>query len=351
MNEHLQRILRCPITRDGLREMSMDEIEEANSRISKGELIHYGGTLVRRNIRSAFISLNGQFAYPVEGGIIILLESLAIVLNKDAADGNREDCLRKEKQDVRDFYDQIGWHKGEGGQFVDALKFEDLRPVSKDYIHKCHLRVNRHLKPSGKYLVDAASGPVQYPEYLSYSSGYDFRICVDISFVALKEARRKLGDRGIYLLADVTNLPLQDNLADAVVSLHTVYHVPKNEQGQAFREIYRVLKPGSSAVVVYSWKGHSFFMDVMFLPHRISRRFKALIRSTLRQERSLPANKSSGPSGPKLYSHAYDYKWFVRQKSGFEFDILVWRSVSVPFLKTYIHNKLFGKQRDGSIIG
>lgn len=32
------------------------------------------------------------------------------------------------------------------------------------------------------------------------------------------------------------------------------------------------------------------------------------------------------------------------QKYGFDFDILVWRSISVLFLKTYIHGALLGKQ-------
>ena len=35
-------------------------------------------------------------------------------------------------------------------------------------------------------------------------------------------------------LADVTNLPLKNDIVDAVVSLHTIYHVPKDEQRKAF---------------------------------------------------------------------------------------------------------------------
>ena len=194
--------------------------------------------------------------------------------------------------------------------------------------------MNRYLKPGGKYILDVASGPIQYPEYLTYSSGFQYRICVDISFLALKEARRKLGDKGIYLQADITNLPLKDNLIDAVVSLHTVYHVPEDEQDVALQEIYRVLLPGSSAVVVYSWGSHSFLGQVHEKIMRMAKAFNP--KKTFK--------KASEVSGPKLYFHAHNYNYFKKQKWEFDLDILVWRSLNVSFTRKYIHNWLLGKQ-------
>ncbi len=69
------------------------------------------------------------------------------------------------KQQVRAFYDQVGWKTVGEGVYQNA-RYEDLRPVSREYIHRCHLRVNRHLTSIGDLLLDAGSGPVQYPEYL-----------------------------------------------------------------------------------------------------------------------------------------------------------------------------------------
>jgi SAM-dependent methyltransferase len=117
------------------------------------------------------------------------------------------------KQDVRKFYDDIGWKEIGEGVYQNA-RYEDLRPVSWDYIHKCHLRVCRHLSPNGRYLLDAGSGPIQYPEYLEYSRGYQARVCADISIVALAEARQRIGDRnsggqGLFVVADVANLPFR----------------------------------------------------------------------------------------------------------------------------------------------
>ncbi len=180
--------------------------------------------------------------------------------------------LRAEKKILQDFYDSIGWQKErqEAASFVDALKWEDLRPVASEYIHNCHLRVNRYIQNKGRYLLDAGSGPIQYPEYLSYSDGYDYRICIDISFLALKEAQKKLGDKGIYILGDITNIPLQDNTVDGAVSLHVIYHIPKDEQISALREIHRVLKPGSSAAIVYSWPNSQMLKWWLF-PRRIQK--------------------------------------------------------------------------------
>ena len=337
MKEHLSRILRCPITKGALREMNINEIKAANSRISKGELFHFDGTPVKREIRTGFVSSDGQFAYPIEECIVIMLESLAIVLNKNAAYRSYGDGLRKEKKNVKDFYEQVGWQKGEEEVFVDTLKHYDLRPVSKDYLHKCHLRVRRYIKPSGKYFLDVASGPITHPEYFRYSDGFDIRICVDLSFLALKEARKKLGDKGIYLLADITNLPLKDDLVDAVVSLHTIYHVPADEQNKAFHEVYRVLKPGSSAVVVYSWGPPVFLTKMMITTAQ-------KIRAVTSKGNILRSKQYTEPSGANLYFHSHNYKWFISQKWRFDFDILPWRSVSPLFLKTCIHSWLFGKQ-------
>lgn len=351
MTEGLQDLLRCPITKGALREININQIKEVNSRVSKGELLHFDGSPARKVINSGFISLNGKFVYPIEEGIVILLQNLAIVVNKDGRDGSSKKRLRKEKKDVQDFYDQIGWHKGEQGLFVDTLKFVDRRPVCKDYHSKCQLRVNRHLKSSGKYILDAGCGSIPHPERLSYQHRFDFRICVDLSFLALKEARKKLGDKGIYLLADVTDLPLKDNLVDAAVCLHTIYHVPEDEQKKAFEEIYRVLKPASSAVVVYNWGPHSFLMNLAFLPSKVFwaalKRMRMLKRFFTRakpDQAAQPIKSFPDSTEPKLYSRPHNYRYFINQEWPFDLDIRVFRSVSHRFTETYVHSRLFGKQ-------
>lgn len=335
MNQHLTQMLRCPITKNSLAELSAEEIKEANSRIANGDLLHFDGTLVRREIRSALISSDGQYVYPVEDGVFVLLQNLAIAFNKRMPDGVAAG-LRDEKQNVQSFYDEVGWRKREGDDFIDAQWYEDLRPVSKEYVEGCRMRVNNYLKPRGRFILDVASGPIQFPEYLSYSSNFDTRICVDLSLAALREAQRKLGDKGVYLLADITNLPIKDDAVDAAISLHTIYHVPKDEQSKAFHEIHRVLAPGSSAVVVYSWGPRSPLMNMLLFPIPVIRATRATVKRL--------ANMKGKGFNPKLYAHMHDYRWFAEQKWGFDFDIVAWRSLSHHFSKVYVHRWLFGRQ-------
>ncbi|MBN2145866.1 MAG: class I SAM-dependent methyltransferase, partial [Anaerolineales bacterium] len=156
------------------------------------------------------------------------------------------------KRNVREFYDQVGWQEVSDGIYQNAAH-EDLRPVSRDYIHKCHMRILRHIKPSGKLLLDAGSGPIQYPEYLEYSRGYQKRVCADISIVALQEARRRIGEHGLFVVADIANLPFAPEVFDGVVSMHTIHHLPLDEHQKAFEELYRVMGRDSRAVVVNGW--------------------------------------------------------------------------------------------------
>ncbi len=335
--DHLYTLLRCPVTHSPLRPMSAADVAAVNQRIAQGSLWHLDGTTVQYPFDSGFVAEQSGLVYPVYEGVIVLLASMAIVREpqqQPAAPGQR---LRQEKQAVASFYDETGWQKTAANIFHDTALFEDTRPVSREYISRCNQRVVRHLQP-GTYLLDAASGSIQVDDYLAFSEQFTWRICVDLSFTGLQEARRRLGSRGIYLLADVTNLPLADGMVDAVVSLHTIYHVPANEQDTALHELYRVLKAGSAAVVVYSWEHHSPLMRLLMLPAKVVR----MLRRGIGRLRMRTQNRHSPARG--LYSHHYNQAWFARRLQPFEHEALVWRSVSVPFLKAYIHEHLLGRQ-------
>ncbi|MGB3700709.1 MAG: class I SAM-dependent methyltransferase [Anaerolineales bacterium] len=249
------------------------------------------------------------------------------------------------KQQVRQFYDQVGWQEVGEGVYQNA-RFEDLRPVSQEYIHNCHLRVRRHLKPEGKYFLDAGSGPIQYPEYLDYSKGYQARVCADISIVALKEARQRIGDRkddgqGLFVVADVANLPFTDQAFDGVVSLHTIHHLPSSEHQRAFLELFRVLGESRSAVVVNGWESSSI-SDFFVAPIKWGRRTKRRITRRL-------SNKSQGPAAPRTstvstFVNKQNANWLKMEVGRLvQLEIYVWRTVSVRFLKAYIHPHLGGR--------
>lgn len=241
------------------------------------------------------------------------------------------------KDQVREFYDQVGWQEISDGLYQNA-RYEDLRPVSQDYIHRCHLRVSRHLAPTGRYLLDAGSGPIQYPEYLEYSKGYSKRVCMDISAVALNEARGRIGDHGMFVVADIANLPFKEDAFDAVVTLHTIHHLPESEHMHAFDGIFRTMVPGSSAVIVNGWDESTF-----------SRLTDPLI-ALARRLRGQSPNKKKAVKKPHkgaqrgTYVQKHNADWFKAEVgSRFPMQIYVWRSLNVRFMRNFIKNRLGGR--------
>lgn len=246
------------------------------------------------------------------------------------------------KQQVQQFYDQVGWQQVAEGVYQN-MRYEDPRPVSAEYRRRCHLRVGRHLAPRGRFLLDAGSGPVQYPEYLTYSQGYTYRVCADISLVALKEARTRLGEHGLYVVADVANLPFRAEAFEGAVSLHTFHHLPLEEQVKAYRELYRVLKPGASGVVVNGWTDSPLmrrFEWVMRLAERLKTRLQRSSPSPVAQ----PSSAQEGATPAGTYVEKMTPEW-LKAHIGIQMplEIRVWRSVSVRFLRAVIHERLLGR--------
>ena len=90
---------------------------------------------------------------------------------------------------VRGHYEEKGWNVDAAGTHYDTAQFEDLHSSAATYVSASPRKPLAYLPKAGDLLLDAASGPVQYPEYLEYSSGFSKHVCVDISDQALKQAR------------------------------------------------------------------------------------------------------------------------------------------------------------------
>jgi len=245
------------------------------------------------------------------------------------------------KQQVRKFYDQVGWQLEADGLYQNA-HYEDLRPVSAEYIHRCHGRVGRHLKTTGKYLLDAGSGPVQYEEYMEYLRDYQYRVCADISIVALMEARKKLGEKGLYVVSDIANLPFKKEVFEGVMSMHTIHHLPWEDHVRAYQELYRVLAPSSTGVVVNGWTDPALIGWLDRLVKMVNRTRRKLGKKSA----SIIKNKLSDQDKEKgTFVKKYNATWLKAELNGkVPIEILVWRSASVRFLRTFIHRKLAGKQ-------
>lgn len=245
------------------------------------------------------------------------------------------DSERDTKRKVREFYDRVGWKEISDGLYQNA-RYEDLRPVTQEYIHRCHLRIGRHLSANGRLFLDAGSGPIQYPEYVQYSHGFHKRVCADISITALKAARERIGDQGAYVVGDVSHLPFAPSAFDAVVSLHTIHHLPSDQHLQAYEELHRVLAPGHSAVVVNGWD-HSSLNSVF---HRIKgwlkkRKGVGPVNGILPEELEL---------GKGTFVNKQDANWLKSVLRGrMEFKILVWRSADTNVLRFFIREEWLGR--------
>lgn len=283
------------------------------------------------------------------------------------------------KEEVRQFYETVGWRQIGEGLYQNA-RYEDLRPVSRKYLSRCHLRVSRHLPIKGKFLLDAGSGPIQYPEYLEYSKSFEYRVCLDISRLGLREARTRLGRRGLYVVGDIARLPFDSGAFEGVVSLHTLHHLPPEEHHLAFGEFVRTLCRDGRGIVVYSWGQRSGLMRIarpLIVAANRLRRLRATVRRknggasnlnhsqpeelnarqmstqgdrpVVAREGQTGASEDLGDSGsllaqPGTFTFKHDYGWFRSNLADLPYmDILVWRAVSTQFLRALIHRRLFGE--------
>jgi SAM-dependent methyltransferase len=251
------------------------------------------------------------------------------------------------KQQVRQFYDQVGWQEVSAGTYQNA-HYEDLRPVAREYIQHCHQRVSRHIKAQGRLLLDAGSGPIQYPEYLAYSQGYQRRVCADISIQALQEARKRIGEHGLFVVTDIANLPFAGDVFEGVVSLHTIHHLPEEEHLRAYEELYRVLASGESAVVVNGWP-ESRLMKRLELLVRLGMRLRNLSarlagKAPPQPKRAKdPASREATPA-KGTFINRHGVEWMKGEVgSRMPVEILVWRSASVRFTRSLIHTWLGGR--------
>lgn len=256
--------------------------------------------------------------------------------------------MRTEKAAVQAFYDRAGWRFDEGaGAFTDGAVFDDLRPVTAGYRRRANARVRAALPAVGQRILDAASGAIQYEDYVGFSQGYGRRVCVDLSRRGLRAARQRVGDHGLFVQADVTALPFAEGAFDAVVSLHTIYHVPEEEQATFLHEIARVLCGGGRAVVVSTWTT-SPWDAALRLPLALGRRARALLARLGLGRRaggpvgssasSAPSSFRDGPGPPgeaaSLYFHPTRRSWLRRAvPPALDLSIRCWRSVGVPFLR------------------
>jgi SAM-dependent methyltransferase len=246
--------------------------------------------------------------------------------------------LRKEKKTVQQFYDRFGWELAANGIYKDTAAWVDLRPVMLPYYSRVRKRAKKFLRPQGVYFLDAGSGALPHPEYADYSSGYKKHVCVDLSEKGLREARKKLQDRGAYVIADMTRLPFRNETFDGISSNHAIYHVPADEQSNTVLELYRVLKPDCTGVIAYTWPTCPFSDWIVRYPNLWLRVVKKVF------VRSGRLHQEVGEDVPPLYFHPHNARWFhhLLGTRGLDYEIRCAQLVDNMFSKALVPDNLLG---------
>ena len=215
------------------------------------------------------------------------------------------------------FYNNEGWKK-KNKTYKDAELFEDLRSCAKKYVSKCRNRIFNFIPKNGNHLLDFASGPIQYEEYLKYSKNFKTRHCVDFSKDAIREAKKKIKNKGVYYCNDFFKIKFKKNFFDCSISLHTIYHIKKNKQKNSVLKLLNITKKKSPVIILYS--------NPDSLVSKFSRKFN------LKKK-----NKSS------LYFYCHPIKWWYQFKNIAQIEMQPWRSFSSSHQKIIFPNNIIGK--------
>jgi ubiquinone/menaquinone biosynthesis C-methylase UbiE len=114
---------------------------------------------------------------------------------------------------------------------------------------------DREAPSAGARLLEVGCGPAAFWEANGDRIDPTWRLTLtDFSPGMIGAARRVLGDRAEFLVADVQQLPFPDGTFDVVLANHMLYHVP--DRPKALREIARVLVPGGAFHAATNGRGH-----------------------------------------------------------------------------------------------
>jgi ubiquinone/menaquinone biosynthesis C-methylase UbiE len=151
---------------------------------------------------------------------------------------------------VRDFYDNFGWQK-----FGDTSGEDNLfRRFSRQY-YDYHDLVNQRTLNCFSGITDKLliAGGGDLPEtHTKIAQQFSSVCCLDISQKSLDISKQKLSDKGEYLLGSILDIPKPAEHFGAIYCAHVIYHIDKELQSKAIRELLRVIRPGGKAVIIYS---------------------------------------------------------------------------------------------------
>lgn len=221
--------------------------------------------------------------------------------------------MNKEEEKVRAFYDSYGWVRKATASGEDAL-FRGFSPAYYPYHERVSARTIACFADLNGRLLIAGGGDL--PEtHLTIASRFSEITCLDISRVAIEIAREKLQDRGEFVLGSILDIPKPADHFDAVYCAHVIYHIDRDHQAKAIRELIRVTRPGGRIVVIYS--------NPDSLPDRIAK-FKGRLPLLWKLKRRNLKSNPDAEGRPPLYFFSHHLNWWTQFADQCRVEIKPW---------------------------
>lgn len=156
--------------------------------------------------------------------------------------------------EVRDYWNEHPLHSYELGRLGTPGFFDDLDRIKRSDIEKFAIPFWAFDAFRGKRVLDIGSGPGWFT--VQYALGGAKVTAIDLTPRAVELTRKYLELKKLRAEvqeASAENLPFQDKGFDLVLSAGVLHHTPNPLS--AFRECFRVLRPGGSAKMALYHKG------------------------------------------------------------------------------------------------
>jgi SAM-dependent methyltransferase len=220
----------------------------------------------------------------------------------------------------------------------DTRRFVDDRPFLDVYRERSGRRIARRLQPRGGFFLDAGCGALPQT---GYSAAYRWHVCLDVSLGGLRAARERLGERGLFVVGDLARLPFRDGAFDSTLCAHALYHVHRDEQAAAVRELQRTLSAAGRCVIAYR-RPRGWLEE---LARRVGRRRgRGGVSRSGAPPAAGPDARRAEPAPSSFYFHAHGLGWFRRVlPPGSPVEVLCGPAVGTEFTKAFVRDNALGR--------
>jgi ubiquinone/menaquinone biosynthesis C-methylase UbiE len=205
---------------------------------------------------------------------------------------------------VARFYDSYGWVKQGDGKVGEDQSWRRFPSSYENYSTQSAARTAALFEGKTGALLICGCGDM--PEsHLRIIQFFERVTCLDISAAALAIAQTKVGDRARYMHQSIVETTLPDNSFDGVFCAHVIFHIEKDQQEAAVRQLLRVVKPNGRVVIIYENPASIFFWP------------GAAIREAKRRL-GLP---------PFLYFYVHPLRWWQRFEASNTVHFVPWEII------------------------